>query len=128
MYDPEDILEAARTIRPYLGELLETEIADPIDTQLAELLTQSDTQTAIANNVLELLSAQDTTREWAFNFLQNQQQPEHLRAWSPLPGDMSIVNAAKYSCPHGDYVWYQPRVGIEPPACPTHKCFLNRAS
>jgi len=63
MYDPEDILEAARTIRPYLSDLLDTESADPIDTQLAELLTQTDTPPAIANSIMAILSAQDSTHD-----------------------------------------------------------------
>ncbi|MEW5861717.1 MAG: hypothetical protein AB1861_30800, partial [Cyanobacteriota bacterium] len=77
--------------------------------------------------ILELLAEQDSTREWLSGFLQDKQQPEYLRSWSPLPGQGSMVNAAKFVCPQGDYTWYRPRVGIEPPLCPTHNVPLNPA-
>ncbi|BAY10865.1 hypothetical protein [Calothrix sp. NIES-2098] len=127
MYDSADILEAARSIRPYLGELLPAAQAEIIDQRLANLLAQANTRQPIDNLILELLAAQDTTREWLSRFLQDKQQPEHMRSFSPLPGQGSIVNAAKFVCPQGDYIWYRPRVGIEPPLCPTHNLPLYPA-
>lgn len=120
MYDSADILEAARSIRPYLSELIGTPTADMLDQQLAELLAQATIGQSVDNLILELLASQETTREWLALFLQDKQQPEHLRNFSPLPGQRSIVNAAKFVCPQGDYIWSRPRVGIEPPLCPTH--------
>jgi hypothetical protein len=127
MYDSADILEAARSIRPYLSELLPAAQAEVIDKQLANLLAQANTRQPIDNLILELLAAQDATREWLSRFLQDKQQPEHLRSFSPLPGQGSIVNSAKFVCPQGDYIWYRPRVGIEPPLCPTHNLPLDPA-
>ncbi|MBA3922099.1 MAG: hypothetical protein H0X31_10530 [Nostocaceae cyanobacterium] len=101
--------------------------AEAIDRQLADLLAQANTRQPIENLILELLAAQDATREWLSNFLQDKQQPEHLRTFSPLPGQSSIVNAAKFVCPQGDYIWYRPRVSVEPPLCPTHNQPLNLA-
>lgn len=120
MYKSADILEAARSIRPYLSELLQAAQAEVIDLQLADLLAQANTRQPIDNLILELLAAQDPTREWLSRFLQDKQQPEHLRTFSPLPGQPPIVNAAKFVCPQGDYTWYRPRIGIEPPLCHTH--------
>ncbi|NJN87077.1 MAG: hypothetical protein HC881_13255 [Leptolyngbyaceae cyanobacterium SL_7_1] len=128
MYDPADILEAARSIRPYLNELLGVTNAEAIDHQLAELLAQANTGRSVDNSILELLATQDATREWIAAFLQDKQQPEHLRSFSPLPGPPSIVSAAKFVCPQGDYIWYRPRVGIEPPPCPTHDIPLDPVS
>jgi hypothetical protein len=127
MYESADILDAARSIRPYLSQLLPAAQAEAIDQQLADLLAQANTRQSVDNLILELLAEQDSTREWLSEFLQDKQQPEHLRNWSPLPGQGSIVNAAKFVCPQGDYTWYRPRVGIEPPPCPTHNVSLNPA-
>lgn len=127
MYKPDHILEAARTIRPCLSQLVGAETAATLDAQLADLLAQAQAGQSIDNRILELLADEDPTREWLSDFLQDQQQPEHLRNFSPLPGHPSIVSAAKFICPQGDYTWYRPRVGIEPPPCPTHHLPLEPA-
>ncbi|XZF60814.1 MAG: hypothetical protein ACSI46_17155 [Gloeotrichia echinulata DVL01] len=145
MSEPADILEAARSIRPYLSELLPAAEAEVIDQQLADLLAQANTTQRIDNLILELLAAQDVTREWIFRFLQDKQQPEHLGTFhalpdprgmnalldsgnfSDLPGSPSIVNTTKFVCPEGDYTWYRPRVGVKPPLCPTHHLRLKLA-
>ena len=49
----------------------------------------------------------------------------HRRRYSSLPGPPSPVSADKYRCPHGDYVWYRPEVGVPVPPCPTHHCELE---
>ena len=126
MFKTEDILDAARTIRPYLGDLLETESAKEIDGQLAHLLAKANSGQPVENLILELLAAHEATRDWMNRFLLNRQQPEHQRTFSPLPGRVSpLINAPKYVCPQGDYVWYRPRVGTIPPLCPTHNLPLD---
>jgi hypothetical protein len=127
MYDSDDILDAARSIRPYLSELPGITDAEAIDQQLAELLAQDGSERSPDNEILALLASQEVMREWTLRFLQDKQQPEHLRNFSPLPGQPSIVSAAKFVCPMGDYVWYRPRVGVEPPRCPTHHVELESA-
>lgn len=127
MYPAEDILEAARSIRPFLSELLPEAEVKVIDQQLSDLLAQANTRQPINNLILEVLTTHDTTREWLSKFLEDKQQPEHLRTVFSLPGNPSMVNADKFVCPQGDYIWYRPRVGIEPPHCPTHKQPLNPA-
>lgn len=127
MYESNDILEAARTIRPFLSELVGIETAAAIDPQLADLLAQSSIEQSVDNRILELLAEQDATREWLADFLKHKQQPEQLRTWSPLPGQGSIVGAAKFVCPQGDYTWYRSRVGVECPLCPTHNLPLEPA-
>lgn len=125
---PADILEAARSIRPYLSELVGEPDATTLDQQLADLLTQTDTDLPIDNRILELLAAQDATRDWLAGFLQDKQQPDALRTWKPLLNSQSLVSAPKFVCPEGDYVWHRPRVGVEPPLCPTHQIPLEPAS
>ena len=127
MYESADILDAARSIRPYLSQLLTPAEAEVIDQQLADLLAQANSGQPVDNLILELLSEHDSIREWLSGFLQDKQEPEHLRSWSPLPGQGSMVNAAKFVCPQGDYTWYRARVGIEPPPCPTHNVPLDPA-
>lgn len=128
MYEPADILDAARSIRPYLSELVGEPAATTLDQRLADLLTQPDADLPIDNRILELLAAQDATRDWLAGFLQDKQQPDALRTWKPLPGNLSLVSAPKFVCPEGDYVWHRPRVGVEPPLCPTHQIPLKPAS
>ena len=127
MYKSAEILEAARSIRPYLRELLPPSEAKAIDKELAKLLEKASTGESIKNQILELLRNQDSTREWLLDFLQDKQKPDNLRNFSPLAGTISIVKADKFVCPEGDYTWYRPRVGIEPPLCPTHNIPLEPA-
>jgi len=112
--------EAACSIRPFLSELLPEAEAKVIDQKLSNLLAQAKTGQPIDNLILDVLAAHDTTREWLSKFLEDKQQPEHLRTVFSLPGNPSIVNIDKFVCPQGDYIWRRPRVGIEPPHCPTH--------
>ncbi len=127
MYSIEDILDAARSIRPYLGELLDPQIAEQLDQNLADLLAQANTNPSIAPLIMKQLRANPATREWAAKFLEDKALPEKERTFNALPGQGSMVNAAKFVCPQCNYTWYRPRVGIEPPLCPTHNVPLNPA-
>ena len=64
MYTSEDVLEAARVIRPYLPNLLGAE-AETVERALAELLARAESGEAVDNQILELLAEYDATREWA---------------------------------------------------------------
>jgi hypothetical protein len=128
VYPSEDILEAARSIRSLLAELLEAETIQPVDQQLADLLARANAGETVDNLVLELLAETDSTRQWMFEFLQNKRsldsRGEPTKGYSPLPGQGSRIAAPKYACPMGDYTWYRPRVGVNPPPCPTHNVAL----
>lgn len=116
MYDPTDLLEAARSIRPLLPKLLEAE-AVPVDQQLADLLNQSTTgERTTAAAILDLLQSKPPTQAWLKDFLRDPQRG----GYQPLPGMPALQPATKYVCPLGnDYTWYQD--GSEPvPFCPTH--------
>lgn len=127
MYSSADILEAACSIRPYLGELLPSTEAEALDRQLADLLAQANSGQSVDNLIMGLLATQDATREWLKVFLENKKQPEHLRTLPRLDGDASPISAAKFVCPQGDYIWYRPRIGVNPPDCPTHNQPLKPA-
>jgi hypothetical protein len=109
--------EAACSILPFLSKLLPEAEAKVIDQKLSNLLAQAKTGQPIDNLILDVLAAHDTTREWLSEFLEGKQQSKHLKNLDFLPGEVSIVNADKFVCPQGDYIWYRPRVGIEPPHC-----------
>lgn len=131
-YSPEEILEAARSIRPYLAQLLNPEEAQTMDEQLAELLAQvPEESTNVSEQIIKLLSSQETTREWVKKFLEDKLLPEIEKAYQPTlsPHPSSPISGlVKYACPYGDYVWYQRQVGEPIPICPTHEVTLEKVS
>ena len=130
-YSPEEILEAARSIQPYLAQLLNPEEAPKIDKQLAELLAQVPQEsTSVSQQIIKLLSSQETTREWVKKFLEDKLIPGIEKAYQPTlsPYPSPISGLVKYACPYGDYVWYQRQVGEPIPICPTHEVTLEKVS
>ncbi|HEY9659603.1 MAG TPA: hypothetical protein V6C65_14180 [Allocoleopsis sp.] len=115
-FDPEEILECARAIRPFLPELLGAE-AEQVDRQLAELLAQAKVGQQVDAQILELLKSHSKTRQWAAEFLSPKEVP---KGFDRLPGNMDSVSAQKYVCPQGDYIWYRRSVGVPIPICPSH--------
>src|SRR5438128_1069113 len=55
MYQPEDILEGARSIRPYLRSLLASD-ADMIDREVVDLLGRAQAGEKVGNLLLDVLS------------------------------------------------------------------------
>lgn len=115
-FDPEELLECSRSIRPYLLELLGAE-AEAFDLQLADLLAQAKAGESVDTKILELLKSHPKTRNWAAEFLAPKQIP---KGFERLPGSSDAVAAQKFVCPEGDYVWYRRSVGVPIPICPTH--------
>ena len=122
---PEDILETARTIGPYLPDLVGAE-AETVQVALATYLAKAQAGEAVDNDILELLAQRDATREWARQFLQDKVPPLVTRSYDPLAGSVSFVDANTFVCPVDgcDYVWYRPKVGMTPPNCPIHNVTL----
>jgi hypothetical protein len=120
MVDHEGILEGARSIRPLLSELVQQE-ATHLDSRLADCLSTED-KVDSANKAIDLLHERETTRKWIKEFLEIRKTAsiEVTVGYAPLPGRKKIIAVAKFVCPQGDYVWYQPSVGVAPPRCPTH--------
>lgn len=122
MYTSEDVLEAARVIRPYLPNLLEAE-AETVERALAELLARAESGEAVDNQILELLAEYDATREWTRQFLNDKIPPPVMRSYDPLAGSVSVIDANTFVCevPGCSRIWYSPKAGIEPPLCQEHK-------
>lgn len=113
---PEEVLECARSLRPFLPEMLGVE-AVTVDRQLADLLAQAKAGESVDTKILELLKSHPKTRNWAAEFLAPKQIP---KGFERLPGSNDAIAAQKYVCPEGDYVWYRRSVGVLIPTCPTH--------
>lgn len=117
MFTNDQALEACRTLRPLLPQLVPA-LADQIDHQLAQLLNQPDLEdNPPVDRLVEILDAHPETKRWFDQFLENL-TPK--RGFAQLPGNPAFSSAAAYLCPIGnDYTWY--REGNEEiPLCPTH--------
>lgn len=125
----EDYLEAARTIRSYLPDLLDSEEAQSVDAELSALLNQSDQD--VDDQIFEVLISKEETRRWTVEFL-GDNTSSLIRNFGDnrIPGNSSqpISGMIKYVCPHGYFSYYQRQEGEEIPLCPTHNCALIRDS
>jgi hypothetical protein len=118
--EEEDVRQAARAIRPYLGELLENgQAASELDRRLVELLAEGRAGRSVKADLLIALSDQPATREWTREFLRDKIPPQVYRSWRRPPGDPDVP-AQRWVCPQGDYDWYPSFAGEQPPGCPTH--------
>jgi hypothetical protein len=129
----EAVWEAARSVRPYLWELVGPD-APAVDAALAELLTDSDVDEHTQYRLRNVLESHEATgiflqriREDTPAHRPPQVLSEQTKRYTTPAGDPSPVPADKFACPHGDYVWYQPEVGARVPPCPTHHCALQPA-
>lgn len=118
LYTNAQVLEAARTLRPILAQLLDSEAAQAVDLQLAQKLNQTDLdENTQVDHLLEILESHTETQTWWKDFLENNTAIQ--RSYSGLAGDPALQSATKYVCPHNDYTWY--REDNSPiPLCPTH--------
>ena len=127
-YPEELVREAARTIRPFLADMVGGPEAAILDARMAELLAQAQTGQSIGGRVGEILAQRDRTRNWLQLFLQTGVGPGATRGYQPFPGPAPTPQpGTKFQCPDGDYVWYRPFIGVPAPMCPTHKLQLVKA-
>ncbi|MFG3350994.1 hypothetical protein [Streptomyces sp. NPDC048001] len=121
-----NILEVARTIRPYLPELVGDE-ADAYDTEIKDLLTQAHDGVDVGDEIMAVLT-RPRVKTWATQVFEDEHhRPPILPARdrgtikpppSPVP---TPVLSDKYECPvDGNYVWYRPSVGYPVPDCRDH--------
>lgn len=121
MYESQDLLEAVKTIRPFLSQLLDQE-AQAVDSQLAALIARNQAGESVDHLITELLTQYQDTRKWMKQFLQKRSN----RDFCPLPGLPSEISAPKYTCPVGDdYTWYRLDISDPIPLCPTHQVQLT---
>jgi hypothetical protein len=139
----EGVLEAARSVRPYLKCLVGESSAEDLDTQLAGLLARASQGEDVTEAARALLYGNEATAEFleevladAPEFRPPAMQPAFMRpnprgptpgGYGGLPGDAGPIHAGKYACPKkSDYVWYRPSVGTPVEFCPTCKVMLER--
>ena len=129
--DDDYILEMARTIRPFLSELLQPADAEVVDGDLARLLADAKGGQEVAEQILTRLADHSTTHNWGAKFLARGYPPDLeglIEKGVPAPlGYGDPVRAAKYICPSGDYVFYRHAVGQSVPRCRTHDVDLRPA-
>ena len=136
MDDDDAVIEAARAIRPYLGRLAGSPAAAAeLDRHLAAALNDRSGRLVTARRLRILLEDQEDTAWFLAEVLGDAphyrppyHQPRYRRRETGIPGpagDPGPVDAARYTCPHGDYAWYRPEAGTPVPACPTHHIRLT---
>jgi hypothetical protein len=135
MYQTEDVLNAARAIRPHLTELLGTQ-AETVEQQLSALLIQADTGEDVEIEIFDLLGEHESTRKWMQDALEDKNVPSGEKTYSPLPTPKpQVANPNKrvskltiHVCPNespcncGKYPdgWMPSMIGDSIPDCPKH--------
>jgi hypothetical protein len=132
--DDDGVLEAARAIRPYLRDLVGPTKAGVLDRHIADLFTGLANGTTSAAQLRALLDQEEDTAWFLGRVLADKprywppyQQSAHQRDMTRVAGDVSQIEADRYACPEGDYVWYRPDVGTRIRDCPDHHIPLARS-
>ena len=107
-------------------------MAADVDAELAGLLADAAGGEDVEGRLRAVMEAHEATHvflervlEDAPGFRPPRVVSELTIRYSGLPGDPSPVQADKFRCPYGDYVWYRPEVGVPAEHCPTHHCALE---
>jgi hypothetical protein len=124
---PDDLLiDAARTIRRYLGDLVGPRAGD-FDTQIAAHLQRYLDGAEAAGEMRNLLLSDEATGEWLAEFLDDpahlppEFQPVRSGGFRPLPGGGNPQPPPKWACPvDGNYVVYQHSSQDPIERCPEH--------
>lgn len=114
----QDLLAAARSIRPELNDLLGNR-SEETGRALDDLLRLADTGVDVEIELLDLLSDHYVTREWMRNELKSEVVFRGERAFTPLPGDIDPPEAIVYVCEEVgcDTQILLPKVLTIPPSC-----------
>jgi hypothetical protein len=134
---PDDLLvEAARAVRPHLGELLPAPEAAEVDRGLAEALNHPGVD---RERVAVVVRGQAAVHAWVAEFVTHavtDHDDLNVPSKSPgaeryqgLPGDPRPGAPVRYACPEGaDFVFYRRSPAIAVPQCPTHRLPLSPGS
>lgn len=122
----DDLLDVARSARPYLEELTGSE-APAYDAEIAALLAAAYAGNDVEAELSAVLQRSPAVHDFAAKMLEDPlhrppdlQPVRELGDYEPLPGSGSPVAASKYCCPERDYAWWRPSIGTPVPTCATH--------
>lgn len=122
----DDIVDVAKKIRPFLPDLVGDD-APEYDRVIAGLIADSRDGRDVTAQLSEVLTRSAATHAWAARVLEDDRRlpPRVLeRGFQPLPGYGEVIDAERFECPDGDYVWYRMSVGDTVPSCTTHHRLL----
>ena len=130
LYLSEDIIQAARAIRPYLVHLLSDQTrADKVGEWLDTLLAQAQSGVNIDNLILDAIAQNPEIREWMNKALKPVDESA-LKGDPRLPGKPGPVPATqKFICQENGctFTWTR-RYATQPvPPCPQHNRPLDPA-
>lgn len=114
------LLIAARTVRSCLTDLLGPGEGSRIDSLLAAALTRADAGEEVEEELAAVFGQQAALLSLATSILADPyHRPPQVRAAWPS-GHGEPVDADRYVCAGGDYIWYRLDIGQPVPTCPTH--------
>jgi hypothetical protein len=133
LVEEQDVLEAARALRPRLPELV-GEDAARVDAELERLLALADTGQPVKLELLSLFAERDPTRRWAHERLEPSSRlrgldPPGGSSYARLPGDPqlsaqplaapALPARPRYACPTcGWGPWRRFSAADQIPNCP----------
>jgi hypothetical protein len=120
-----DLLDGARSIRPFLADLPGVD-ADDVDHALADLLAQARAGQHVEQQIADLLASHESTRTWMGGYLARRKAGMRFGGYEAPPGKGSVlpIDALFYTCPEDDYIWPRRAAGQQIPYCPTHHILL----
>jgi rubrerythrin len=120
----DDILKGARSICPYLKELLGEEGAEHVDTDLQELLKRAEAGYQVDALILQVLTHRDETRTWFEEYLREihpaEASEQNEKSFEQLTSKIAMQSPL-YRCPNCNYEWHRRSLAQPIPKCPTHQ-------
>jgi hypothetical protein len=121
------LLDVARALRGDIAQVnVDSDVIvgfeEDLDEQLAAVIERALTGEDVEDELRALLRRTPDLARYTDHFLAAGAPPELrvLVGYSPVPGPPNPVPLRKYSCPYGDYDWYQRNPQQPVPLCPTH--------
>ncbi len=121
MYSKEQILQAARAVRPYLETLLSAPRAKELDDRLAEVLAQAHAGEDVEVDLIKVMSDSVELNRWTTEFLHEEMPGVTFRTGGIGETPVQPIGVTRYACPEGDdYDWFRLSVADTVPRCPSH--------
>ena len=114
------IVNIIQSLRPQLTELIGDQAPD-VDRQLADLLTQIETEPDAQDRIVTLLRSYQPVMDWVDqNFQEHLPKGVTRSTFDLLAGDPSSVHATRYICPECGSSWFRRHVSQAPEPCTDH--------